>query len=517
MTASTARGWRTPWGRIAIAFTAGLVGVALLARYADRAAQISARSPAVLGVMLAACGIAYAAALWIAPEREAVRPRHIAAGATGGWLAYVASGAAVRLGLASDSDAFRVLWAPCTEELAKAAMFAAVWTLADERRSRTDIVSAAVGVGAGFALRENFVYFGQSLGQGGVYLEWIVLRAFPPVLAHAAFAMIAGGAVATRVVHARVLGEPIPRFSVFGLVVAALAHIAYNFVALVITRTSGTFAVEVSALWSMVAIAAAYLLRRRVIALSAEDQPVVNSIVPSSSRADRVAVGVLVAVALAWIVPANALRFVAGAVSPLAFGLAVTLIAGVVLGERRVILPVIVGIFLRPIVHTPELMLGALASALRGHRAWSIPIAWLGNVVWIAPIALIVHAWTRRDSSRTARVYGLGVISGIAGASVGGVLVNLPRTVPHPIRTMFEASIPTVPLALAFGAGAAWWAWGSRRRLVVACVAVPAIATLVGEIERRIHPGLARAVGTSAIAMVAVGVMVAWRGRREGE
>jgi hypothetical protein len=507
--------WRDPMSRVIVSASLGLFGILLLARFADRAAQLGARSPAVLGVMLTACGISYAAALWISPARESVRWRHIAAGATAGWLAYVASGFAHRIGIAATSDGFRVLWAPCVEELTKAAMFASVWTLADERRGRREIVTTAVGVGAGFALRENFVYFGQALGQGGVYLEWIVLRAFPPVLAHAAFAMIAGGAVATRVVHARVLGQPVPRFSVFGLVVAVLAHVAFNFVALVITKATGSWAVEVSAAWSVVAIGAAWLLRQRVITLAREDEPVVTSMVPALARPGRIAVGVVVGVAALWLVPSPAVRYVAIATTPMAFGLAIALAAGRALGETRVLVPLLVGIFMRPIVHTPELMLGALAAAIRTHRALRVPVGLLANVVWIAPIALVTHAWTRHRSSAHAIVYGLAITGGLAGASVGGVLVLMPAAAPHPVRAMMEASVPTVPVALVFGAIAAWIACSSRGRLAIACVAVPALATAMAEIERHLRPTLTRAVITSVLALAVIAACVAWLWQRE--
>ncbi len=494
----------------------GAVGIILLARYAERAASLTVRPPALLGVLLTACGTAYAAALRISPARHAVRLRHIAAGAAAAWLAYVASGVARRLGLPPDADGFRVFWAPCVEELAKALMLAVVWTFGDDRRDRREIVAAAVGVGAGFALRENFTYFGEALGASGIYLEWIVLRALPPVLAHAAFAMISGGAVAQRVLHARALGEASPRFSVLGLVVAVLAHVTFNFVALVITRAAGTYAVEVTALWSAVAIVVAWLLQRRVVALAALDETAVASLVPPIEHPARVVAGVLAIVTVCWLVPSGATRYFAAVLTPVTTGLALAFAVSWRLRVPRVMTAVLLGVLLRPIVHAPELMLTSLSRLIHAHRSLRLPVGLLANVVWLAPIAATTYAVTRTRGRRAALVLALGITAGLVGASLGGALVNSPLR--RPGRAAMEATLPLVPFALALGALAGRVAYRSLARLGLACIAVPALALAVSEVERHFRPGWVHALTTATLslaALAAVMIQVEWQVRRE--
>lgn len=494
----------TPRARLAGAFAfAGACGIALLAAFGDRP-RLWALPLALLGVVGACCGVSGAVALLVSPAPYALRVRHLAAGATAAWVALELAGGAQRLGLRDTSSAFRVFWAPCSEELCKALLLAAVWSPSDEQRSRTEIVTAALTVGVGFAAHENFVYFNVALEQP-LFLEWIVLRAVPPVLAHAAFGMIMGGMIAQRALRSRVLGHAAPRISITGTAAAIIAHALYNGGALLAGRHGGAWTVPLVAAWSLSALLGAVLLRRRVLREAALDEAIVTTMAPTSERFHTPVAVVLAVVTVLWLVPIDASRYVALLFTPIALGLAATHGLALALGARRTLGAVVLGASLRPLVRVPEAMIVVLGRALRGSRL-SLPLSVLGHAAWVGAVVLAVWLFARHRGRRGATVFAAGVSAGLIGTTIGTRLASL-RGVSLG-RVLLTEITGALPLTIALGALAGRLAQGSGVRALAATVGVASLAAGVGELLRKIRPGPFAAGALVSLASAALLVAV---------
>jgi hypothetical protein len=488
--------------RVLVSLASGALGVALVTLYADRFRELWTRPLALLGVVGATCGVAYGIALMVAPAPHALRVRHLAAGATAAWIAYELAGGARRIGIDGASDAFKVLWAPVTEEVCKSLLLALIWSRGDDHRDRREIVTAAVGVGVGFAIRENFVYFGSAIGQAPVYLEWVLLRAIPPVLAHALFGTILGDTIAHGTIHARVSSLPMRRVTLIGVAVAVVAHVAYNGVALLLAKRGGSYAIELTMLWSLVAAGAAFALRRRVLRAAATDEPVSMSIVPMRDTNGYVVAGVLAMLAALWLLPHPLPRYLAALFTPLAVGTAVAHQLARPLRAPRVLTAVLLGVALRPLVRVPELMVATLAAALRRPGA-RLPLAYLNNVVWLAAVALVTWLVARGRGRLGALALAVGLGAGLVGASVGGILAT--DDSPHLFRHMVHATLRLLPHTLAFSALAGRIAWRSPTHAALGTLGAAALATALEELVRRV-PGpwwSTAMLGTAGVALLA--------------
>jgi RsiW-degrading membrane proteinase PrsW (M82 family) len=480
----------------------GALGIALLTRYAERVETLWTRPLAVLGALGAACGVGYAIALLLSPAPWALRVRHLAAGATAAWLALELARSTRRAGLSAASDAFKVLWAPLSEEFCKALLLALIWSRGDDRRDRSELVTAAVGVGVGFAIRENLFYFGQTLGGGTVYFEWVLLRAIPPVLAHAFFGMILGDTIAHGTLQARVASRPMKRVTLLGFAVATVAHVVYNGVALLLGRFGGTYAIEWTALWSLFAIGAALVLRQRVQHAAAADEPVSMSIVPSRDTSGTVVAGLLGTLALLWLLPVSLSRFLAAVLTPLGVAIASAHLVARALRVPRVLTAVLLGIALRPLVRAPELMVATLGAALRTPSA-RLPLALLAHGTWLASVALVTWWVTRARGRLAALTFAVGLGAGLVSASLGNTLSV--RENPQLVREMVYSTLLHLPRTLALSALVARAAHRSLSRAALGVLVAAALATALDAFVRTVRAPWwsAASVAVASVALLA--------------
>lgn len=380
-----------------------------------------------VGVLLAALGPALAVALLVAPRRTAIRWRHFVAGAGAAWLAIVLAGAARRFGISGDSGLFRALWAPLAEECSKALLLAILLSRTDQDGERDAIATAGVVVGAGFAFRENIVYFATSLDGRGLPLEWLILRAIPPVFAHTFFGATYGTILAQSAIHHRALELRSPRFSWMALSLATLAHFAYNALPWALVSVVPAIAVGLAVGWSSLALCAAWLLARRVRAMSAEDPAREDRVsVPSAplddwarERQDAKALVVASLVVLSlWLIPLGLPRYLAVSLTPIALSLLVLVPLSRLGVSTRAWSWVFVGLAVRPLVSLTEGAFGALLYTSR-HRWGTWAVLWAGHLLWGAVALWVSRSRAVRSNPRGAAFVAAALACGMVSASIG--------------------------------------------------------------------------------------------------
>jgi hypothetical protein len=507
--------------------TAALTSAAgLFALFAlgDRITHPLARACALLGVLAASAGPAILVLRLVAPRAAAIRARHLVAGASAAWLCVELAGFARRVGIPADSWHFRVVWAPLVEELAKALLFSVLATARDRDADRGAIATAGVAVGIGFAFRENVAYFSAALDGAALSLPWLVLRAFPPVFAHAMFGATYGTILAQAAIHARAEGVEPSRFSSVALTFAALAHGVYNGIPWVVLNVAPHVTVPFAVVWSLVALIATASLVARVRAATREDPNLAERVSLPEARVEqalavrdedrqRRALWVFTLAALGlWGIPLAIVRYLAVVFTPLAVGALLALGAARVLGVPRVLPWVALGLTVRPFFAVGEGVLGALrvwhGGALGG---WLAGVS--GALLWIAWALWLGARVGRAHGAPSASLAALASLAGMIGASLGANLANgrgfapaiamlatllaiLPRTLL--LSGAFGAwaargagYVRTVPLALGAGVFVAWsdrliarWRWTGAGAIAVLCAALAAWLLVRGRVGR---------------------------------
>jgi RsiW-degrading membrane proteinase PrsW (M82 family) len=421
---------REPWARkelerLSTALAVGVLGVGGLWLFSAHLARAWARPVLFLSVLAAALGPALAALILVAPRRSALRARHFVAGVVSAWLCIELAGAARRLGIAGDSGLFRALWAPVTEELAKALLLAAMLTPSDCDEDREAIATAGVAVGAGFAFRENVVYFAIALDGNALPLEWLALRAIPPVFAHTLFGATYGTILAQAAIHARALELPTPRGSLVALVVATLAHGLYNAVPWGVISVAPFVAEPLAIAWAMLALVGTWALARRVRSVAKEDPPrsarVSVAMPVRRTPIDSIAALVSAATLALWMIPLALPRYLAVVFTPLAIAMFAVLAVGRALSLERAIVWLLLGIAARPFVAMGEAALTGVNVALRSRSGVTLA-AVAGALLWSATAAILGDRVSKTRGVRWAVLAGAGLAAGMVAASIGGTL-----------------------------------------------------------------------------------------------
>ncbi len=509
-------------------FAAGLAslsGVLALFALSDRIMHPFARAVALLGVAAASAAPAVFVGVLIAPRASSLRVRHIVAGASAAWVCVELAGVARRLGIADESSLFRVAWAPIVEEVAKALAFALLATSRDRDGDRAAIATAGVGVGVGFAFRENVAYFGSALDGGALSLPWLVLRAFPPVFAHALFGATYGTILAQAAIHARAEGTHPSRLSWVALTCAVLAHGVYNGVPWVILAVAPHVTVPFAVGWSIAALLAAVALAARVRAAHREDLDgrdrvslldvsLPNDPPGSDDDRQRRALLVLALSALAlWAPPLAIVRYLAVVLTPFSAGALVTLWVARALGVARVLPWLALGLTVRPFFAMAEGILGATIGHLGGSLG--APLASLARAgLWVL--------WSLWLGGRVGRVHGpsnaivatVGSLAGMIAASLGANLANGQRFAPASAMLAALLSILPRTLLLAGLLGALSAHAHATRR--IAGLAGLGAALLVVSSDRVIALGRWPLVAGLALLCAAIARGLLQRGRRGG-
>jgi hypothetical protein len=449
---------------LAGSLSAAVLGVGALWILADKLARPWARPAIFLGVLAASIGPALAALVLVAPRRSAIATRHIVAGISAAWACIELAGAARRLGIAADSGLFRAAWAPVVEELCKAIFLAVMFTARDRDGDRRSIVTASVAVGAGFAFRENVVYFASALDGSELPLGWLVLRAVPPVFAHTLFGATFGTILAQAAIHARALELAPPRFSSVALLLATLAHVAYNAIPWAVLTVAPEVTLTFALLWSALALAGTWAISRRVRAMSHEDPSTAArvSIVASSvsERTTDHAIDQRAAIASAallalWAVPLALPRYLAVVFSPFALATLAVLALARALGVERAFVWVLFGVSVRPLFAMSEAALSAIPLAIRHPIGVWIAVA-LGTALWSLSAAALGRSVAAKRGPSSALVAAAGLAGGLVAASIGG---NLAAGVGYaPWRELLGGLLRFLPRTVALSMLVAWWA-----------------------------------------------------------
>jgi RsiW-degrading membrane proteinase PrsW (M82 family) len=461
---------------LSAALSLAVLGVGGLWIFAERIDRPWARPLIFLSVLAASLGPALAALLLVAPRRTALRARHFVAGVVAAWACIELAGAARRMGLAADSGAFRAGWAPIAEELSKALVLAAMMTATDRDNDRRAIASAGVAVGAGFAFRENVVYFATAATGEELSLAWLVLRAVPPVFAHTLFGATYGTILAQSAIHARALELPAPRFSLVALVLATLAHVGYNAIPWAVLSVAPAVTVPFAIGWALLALLGTWGISRRVRSMSHEDPSLASRVslaVVDARSIDRVAAVLAVALLGLWAIPLAVARYLAVVFSPFALGTVVVLALATALRVDRGFVWLLLGVAARPFFSMGEAALSAIPLAYRGP-AGSRLASLLGSLLWVITAAVLGARVGRARGHRTALVAGAGLAAGMVAASIGGNLAA--GALLAPWRVMLGTTLALFPRTVALAAALAWISAVRPRLAPIACVLAALLA-----------------------------------------
>ncbi|MBL8677673.1 MAG: PrsW family intramembrane metalloprotease [Myxococcales bacterium] len=498
-----------PWSRperdrLAAALVAGVLGVGGLWLFSPYLLRAWARPVLFLSVLAAAMGPSIAALVLVAPRRSALRARHFVAGVVSAWVCIELAGAARRMGIAGDSGLFRAVWAPVTEELTKALLLGAMLTPSDCDRDREAIATAGVAVGAGFAFRENVVYFAVALDGNALPIEWLALRAIPPVFAHTLFGATYGTILAQAAIHARALELPSPRGSLVALVLATLAHALYNAVPWAIIAVAPSITEPLAIGWALVALLGTWALARRVRSVAREDPPH-SERVSLSTPVVRTPIDTIAAVVAAvmlglWLVPLALPRYIAVVFAPLALGTLAVLALGRALRVERSIVWLLLGIAARPFAAMGEAALTGVTFAMRGRVGATIASVG-GALLWSIAAAILGARVGKTRGARTAVLAGAGLAAGMVAASIGG---NLAAGIGFaPWREMLGTTLRFLPRTIALSMLVALV--GATRGALRAT----ALAVLVAVVSVLCDMAIARARLWVAVPLVALFVALA--------
>lgn len=477
-----------------------LVSLVVLAALSARIDRAWARPLVYLSVLGASLGPAGIALLSIAPRRSALRLRHFVAGIVAAWACIALAGAARRMGIPADSGGFRALWAPIAEELTKAAMLALMMTSQDRDGDRRAIATAGVAVGAGFAFRENVVYFATAVNGDALPIEWLVLRAFPPVFAHTLFGATYGTILAQSAIHARALELHAPRGSAVALLLATLAHCTYNAVPWAVLSQAPQVAIPFAIGWALLALVATWAISRRVRAMSHDDPPLserVSIVLASRTSVDRAALVFAAVIAMFWVIPLAIPRYLAVVFSPAALGALIVLGLASALRVERAIAWVLLGIAARPLFSMSEAALSALPLAWRSPVAGRLASV-VGALLWALAAVALGRRVGRDRAPSVALVAGAAFAAGLIAASIGG---NLAAGVGFaPWRALVGALFLHLPRTLVCAALLAWL--GAARRALAPLAAI-GVAIAAVALDYAIGRWQFRAAIPSAIALFA--------------
>jgi hypothetical protein len=497
---------------LSFALVCSALGVGGLWVFAPHLQRAAARPAIFLSVLAASLGPALAAMLLVAPRPDAARVRHMIAGVASAWMCIELAGAARRMGIAADSGVFRAIWAPITEEVTKALLLAAVLTEVDRDGDRRAIATAGVAVGAGFAFRENVVYFATALDGAPLPLGWLVLRAVPPVFAHALFGATYGTILAQAAIHARALERAAPRWSLVALVLATLAHGAYNGVAWVVFSVAPDVTIPFAVGWALLALAGAWALSLRVRRMSLEDPSLSErvSIVATSSsfRIDAAALLCAAVIFALWLPPLALPRYLAVVFTPLALASVIVVGTGYALAVERSIVWLLLGIAARPFAAMGEGALSAVSMVLSG-RAGSVLASVLGALLWSSAAAWLGALVARARGVRVALVAAAGLATGMVAASIGGNLAA--GSLFAPWREMVGVTVRWMPRTAALSMTIAWIAATRPRLAWLAALGAALVATAS---DLAIARGRAVAAITLAVFFTGAIVAVVWALRR---
>jgi RsiW-degrading membrane proteinase PrsW (M82 family) len=401
--------------------TIAVLGVGLLALFSEHLSRPWSRPPLFAGVLLASIGPVIALTYLLAPSRASISLRPAVIGVAAAWLTIELAGAARRLGIAADSGWFRVLWAPVVEECCKALFLAAILTPSDRDRSRNALVTYGVLVGAGFAFRENVVYFATALDGTPLTFQWLLLRAIPPACAHMFFGATYATIFAQAVIHERALERPAPSWSVVALVLSVLAHVTYNGVPWMIGAAVPDAIYPFVGGWSLVALVATLGLRLRVLNMSFDDPDPPAESLPIVTRSNLVVTCVSLALLALWLVPLAIPRYLAVVLAPFAIGCLLTALLERTTRFTPYLLWLLWGIAARPFFSMGEAALSALP-------AWSSrPMAlfaasWAGSALWCFA-SVFAGRWVSRHHSRSLVPLAVAAMTGgMLAANIGGNL-----------------------------------------------------------------------------------------------
>lgn len=438
------------------AMSLAVLGIGGLWLFVQRVDRAWARPIVFLSVLAASLGPSIAALLLVAPRRSAVRMRHFVAGVVAAWACIEFAGAARRMGIAADSGAFRAAWAPVTEELLKALVLAAMMTPSDRDDDRRAIATAGVAVGAGFAFRENVVYFATAATGEALPIEWLVLRAIPPVFAHTLFGATYGTILAQAAINRRALELNAPRLSLVALLLATMAHVAYNAIPWAVLAEVPQYAIPFAVGWTLLALGGTWAISRRVRWMSHDDPPLSARVSIAADRSGAIDHGaaVLAAVLLAmWALPLAVPRYLAVVFTPFALGTLALLSVSTALRVDRGFVWLLLGIAARPFFSMSEAALSGIPVVLGPTVGGAIAGA-LGSMLWaFAAVALGARVGASRGA-RTAMVAGVGLAAGLVASSIGGNLAAAAHVAPW--REMVATTLRLVPRTIALSAALAW-------------------------------------------------------------
>lgn len=450
-----------PWTKrerdvLGAAMSLAVLGIGGLWLFVQRVDRPWARPIVFLSVLAASLGPAIAALLLVAPRRSAVRMRHFVAGVVAAWACIELAGAARRMGIAPDSGGFRAAWAPVAEELLKALVLAAMMTPSDRDNDRRAIATAGVAVGAGFAFRENVVYFATAATGEALPIEWLVLRAIPPVFAHTLFGATYGTILAQAAINRRALELTAPRLSLVALLLATLAHGVYNAVPWAVLAEVPSIAIPFALGWMSLALVGTWAISKRVRWMSHDDPPLAARVSIAADRSgaiDHIAAIVSAVLLAMWALPLAVPRYLAVVFTPFAIGTLAVLSASTALRVDRGFVWLLLGIAARPFFSMSEAALSGIPVALGPAFGGALAGA-LGSMLWaFAAVALGARVGATRGA-RTAVVAGAGLAAGMVAASIGGNLAAAAHVAPW--REMIATSVRLVPRTIALSAALAW-------------------------------------------------------------
>jgi RsiW-degrading membrane proteinase PrsW (M82 family) len=493
------------------AMSLAVLGIGGLWLFVQRVDRAWARPIVFLSVLAASLGPAIAALLLVAPRRSAVRLRHFVAGVVAAWACIELAGAARRMGIAPDSGAFRAAWAPVTEELLKALVLGAMMTASDRDNDRRAIATAGVAVGAGFAFRENVVYFATAATGEPLPIEWLVLRAIPPVFAHTLFGATYGTILAQAAINRRALELNAPRLSWVALLLATMAHVAYNAIPWAVLTEVPQYAIPFVVGWTLLALAGTWAISRRVRWMSHDDPPLSARVSIAADRSGAIdhSAAVVAAVLLAmWALPLAVPRYLAVVFTPFALGTLALLSVSTALRVDRGFVWLLLGIAARPFFSMSEAALSAIPVVLGPSIGGAVAGA-LGSMLWaLAAVVLGARVGASRGA-RTALVAGVGLAAGMVAASIGGNLAAAARLAPW--REMLATTLRLFPRTIALSATLAWLG-ATRPRLALALALATGIAAVGADWLVRI--GHFWAAIPLAVASIALLVAIVMRARR---
>ena len=440
-----------PWtardkSMISTGATLTVLGVGALAIFSEHLMRWWSRPPLFLGVLLASLGPVLALIALVAPARKSLNIRPALVGIAAAWLSIELAGAARRMGIVVESGWFRVLWAPIVEEGAKALFLAAILTHSDRAKSRAVLVTYGVLVGAGFAFRENVVYFATGLDGTPLNFQWLLLRAIPPACAHMFFGATYATIFAQSVIHARSLELMAPRWSVVALLLCTLAHITYNGIPWIISGTMPEVLYPFVLGWSLLALGASFAMKHRVTQMAIEDPDAPLDLVHPTDTINRITTVIAFALFALWLIPLALPRYAAVVFMP--FALACLMCAALERFERfsPYLLWIVLGISVRPFFSMTEAMLSAIP-ALSHSGAAAIAAGWAGTALWT-----FASVWAGRQMGRSLPVTHVplaitGIAMGMLAANIGGNLAASAQFAPW--RELLGTLLRLVPRTLA--------------------------------------------------------------------